>query len=191
MVVDAKEPVGAMGDDTPPAAMSKLPRPLFHYFKQRFAEVTNPPIDPLREELVMSLRVLLGKRSNLLAEEPEATRLVELASPILLPYQLEALQGLAQPEFRTATVNATWPAPAGVDLDEAANALRAAVERLCADAEDAVRGGARILIISDEAADQHTLPIPSLLGHRRRPSSSDSPRDSHACQPDYCQRRTA
>ncbi len=163
MVVDAKEPVGAMGDDTPPAAMSKLPRPLFQYFKQRFAEVTNPPIDPLREELVMSLRVLLGKRSNLLSEEPEATRLVELSSPILLPYQLGALQGLAQPEFRAATVNATWPAPAGVDMDEAANALRAAVERLCADAEDAVRGGARILIISDEAADQHTLPIPSLL----------------------------
>ena len=68
-----------MGDDTPPAVLSELPRPLFQYFKQRFAEVTNPPIDPLREEMVMSLRMLLGQRANLLLETPEATRLVELA----------------------------------------------------------------------------------------------------------------
>ena len=71
MVTEGKEPVGAMGDDTPPAAMSMLPRPLFQYFKQRFAEVTNPPIDPLREEMVMSLRMLLGRRANLLARRPK------------------------------------------------------------------------------------------------------------------------
>lgn len=170
MVVDGKEPVGSMGDDTPPAALSELPRPLFHYFKQRFAEVTNPPIDPLREEMVMSLRVLLGQRANLLSEAPEATRLIELKSPILQPEDVARIRGNDLPEFRAATVSALWPAPAGEDADseEAGAALRAAVEKLCAQAEEAVRQGARILFISDggpgnPGVDQHTLPIPSLL----------------------------
>ncbi len=165
MVVDGKEPVGAMGDDTPLAALSKLPRPLFHYLKQRFAEVTNPPIDPLREEMVMSLRVLLGQRVNLLSEVPEATRLVELRSPILRPEEMARLQALDAPEFRTATIQATWPAPTGSDItrQDAGDALRAAVDRLCRQAEDAVRAGARILVLSDRGVDVHTLPIPSLL----------------------------
>ncbi|MCB0045160.1 MAG: glutamate synthase large subunit [Caldilineaceae bacterium] len=165
MIADAKEPVGAMGDDTPPPGMSKLPRPLFNYFKQRFAEVTNPPIDPLREELVMSLRVLLGKRANLLAEEAEATRLIELKSPVLLPEQLYALRTMPEPEFRSATIDATWPLPGVNELDgpAAGAVLRAAVERLCLAAEEAVRDGVRTLIISDARADRHTLSIPSLL----------------------------
>ena len=165
MITTGNEPVGAMGDDTPPAAMSKLPRSLFGYFKQRFAEVTNPPIDPLREELVMSLRMLLGKRANVLSETPEATRLLALKSPILLPEQVATLQAQTLPEFATATVAAVWPAPAGEEVtpETAGAALRAAVAKLCRDAEDAVCGGARILFISDEAADVHTLPIPALL----------------------------
>ncbi|MCX8016563.1 MAG: glutamate synthase large subunit, partial [Rhodocyclaceae bacterium] len=162
---DRAVPVGAMGDDTPPAAMSKLPRPLFHYFKQRFAEVTNPPIDPLREELVMSLRMLLGKRANLLSETPEAVRLIALSSPILSPEQMAALRTQTMPEFATATVDAVWQAPSGEEVtpEQAGAALRAAVEKLCRDAEEAVRNGARILFISDEKADVHTLPIPALL----------------------------
>ena len=99
MLTTGQEPVGAMGDDTPVAAISKLPRPLFSYFKQRFAEVTNPPIDPLREELVMSTRVLLGRRANLLAETPAATRLIALKSPILLPEQIAALRAQPGPHF--------------------------------------------------------------------------------------------
>ncbi len=159
MLSDAKEPVGAMGDDTPAAAMSRLPRPLFHYIKQRFAEVTNPPIDPLREEMVMSLRMLLGRRSNLLTEAPEATRLIELASPVLLPKQMAGLQRLAIPDFKVGVVDATWLVPA--DAGDAGQALQAAVDRLCRDAEDAVRAGVSILIVSDEKAGVHTLPIPS------------------------------
>ncbi|MBX2998397.1 MAG: glutamate synthase large subunit [Caldilineaceae bacterium] len=159
MVTDGQEPVGAMGDDTPPAALSALPRPLFDYFKQRFAEVTNPPIDPLREEMVMSLRVLLGQRANLLSEMPEATRLIELKSPLLQPETMAKLRSLSQPEFKSVTVDATWPRPEG----EVGDALKAAVERLCRQAEDAVRTGARILIISDAKSDQHTLPIPALM----------------------------
>ena len=165
MVADGKEPVGSMGDDTPAAAISHLPRPLFHYFKQRFAEVTNPPIDPLREEMVMSLRVLLGRRANLLSEAPEATRLVELASPVLTPAQMAALRNLPQPEFRAATVDAVWQAPAGDDVnaDAAGAALRTAVERLCLAAEEAVRNGAAVVVVSDRKTDVQWLPIPSLL----------------------------
>ncbi len=165
MLLTGHEPVGAMGDDTPPAAMSKLPRSLFSYFKQRFAEVTNPPIDPLREEMVMSLRMLLGRRTNLLAETPEATHLIELKSPILLPEQLAALRSSLLPEFGCVTVDAVWQAPLGQELlpEQAGEALRAGLERLCREAEIAVRSGAAIVVISDESADAHTLPIPSLL----------------------------
>lgn len=163
MVVEGKEPVGSMGDDTPLAALSHLPRPLFSYFKQRFAEVTNPPIDPLRETMVMSLRVLLGQRANLLSETPEATRLVELSSPILLPEQLAALKSMADAEFQMATIQALWPAPATQGGAEAGVALKAATERLCHQAEEAIRAGARIVLISDEGVDRHTLPIPALL----------------------------
>ena len=161
MVTDGQEPVGAMGDDTPPAALSQLPRPLFQYLKQRFAEVTNPPIDPLREEMVMSLRVLLGQRANLLSETPEATRLIELKSPLLTPTQMDALTAQSAPEFAAARVQAVWQKPS--EGDAAGAVLAAAVERLCREAEEAVRAGARLLLISDEAADAHTLPIPSLL----------------------------
>jgi glutamate synthase (ferredoxin) len=163
MVTDGQEPVGAMGDDTPPAVLSQLPRPLFQYFKQRFAEVTNPPIDPLREEMVMSLRMLLGQRANLLSETPEATRLIELKSPVLKPEQLAALLSRPEPEFAAAQVDALWQKPESDDFDALGATLRAAVERLCAEAEAAVRGGAHLLLITDAKADQHSLPIPSLL----------------------------
>ncbi|MEZ4732196.1 MAG: glutamate synthase-related protein [Caldilineaceae bacterium] len=176
MVTDAKEAVGSMGDDTPPPGMSALPRPLFHYVKQRFAEVTNPPIDPLREEMVMSLRMLLGQRANLLAELPEATRLIELKSPILKPEEIALLRTMPEPEFSAATVDATWErpippsptwVPSGTPPDwremEGGAALRMGVERLCLAAEEAVRAGARLLIISDKETDEQRLPIPSLL----------------------------
>ncbi|MCB0074929.1 MAG: glutamate synthase subunit alpha, partial [Caldilineaceae bacterium] len=126
---------------------------------------TNPPIDPLREEMVMSLRVLLGRRANVLEETAEATRLIELKSPILQPEQMAALRRVDQPGFSAATVDAVWPLPADDELTaEAAGAmLRAAVEKLCLEAEEAVRAGATVLIISDEKASRDTLPIPSLL----------------------------
>lgn len=184
MVAEAKEPIGSMGDDTPPPGMSHLPRSLFHYFKQRFAEVTNPPIDPLREEMVMSTRMLLGQRANLLSELPEATRLIELQTPILKPEEIAVLRNLPEREFRAATIAAVWeiPTPSSAPKElppeigektplstfpqvggRAADALRVAVERLCLAAEEAVRAGNRLLIISDAKADAQRLPIPSLL----------------------------
>ncbi|MCB0189358.1 MAG: glutamate synthase subunit alpha, partial [Caldilineaceae bacterium] len=139
---------------------------------QRFAEVTNPPIDPLREETVMSLRMLLGQRANLLSELPEATRLIELKSPILLPVEFALLSAMPEPEFRVATIHALWqapvpPSPTALPPDwgemERGAVLRAAVERLCLTAEEAVRAGVHLLMISDAQADEHSLPIPSLL----------------------------
>ena len=169
MITEAKEAVGSMGDDAPPPGMSLLPRPLFHYFKQRFAEVTNPPIDPLREEMVMSLRMLLGQRANLLTELPEATRLIELKSPILKPAEMDLLRAMPEPEFRAATLDALWIRPTTNDTegdvteDSNGTALRKAVERLCLAAEEAVRAGVRLLILSDQQTDETHLPIPSLL----------------------------
>ncbi len=163
MVTDAKEAVGSMGDDTPPPGMSNLPRPLFHYFKQRFAEVTNPPIDPLREEMVMSLRMLLGQRANLLSELPEATRLIELHSPILKPHELQYLRAMNEPEFRSATIQAFWQVRADTEQDQLNSALQTAVEKLCLAAEEAVRTGVHLLIISDSDTDSQSLPIPAML----------------------------
>ena len=176
MARDGKEPIGAMGDDTPLAALSRLPRPLFHYFKQRFAEVTNPPIDPLREELVMSLTMRLGRRHNLLEERPEAARLLEIHSPILREEEMRLIEALAaeqaQPRqnaiyrqglahasdiVRVQRLSTLWPVAQGPE------AMRQALTELCQRAEDAVREGATILILSDKGVDKEHAPIPSLL----------------------------
>ncbi len=160
------EPVGAMGDDTPLAAVSKLPRPIFQYFKQRFAEVTNPPIDSLRETTAMSLRMLLGERANLLSENARATRLIELASPILQPehaYSLESL-GLGSADFWLTSLPMTWQLRSEGQGDlTIGGQLRQAVWDMCHRAEELVRGGTRLLILTDEGVIEDTLPIPSLL----------------------------
>ncbi|MCS7221089.1 MAG: glutamate synthase large subunit [Anaerolineae bacterium] len=153
MAQDGHDPVGSMGDDTPLAALSDKPRPLFNYFKQRFAEVTNPPIDPLRERMVMSLHVLLGRRGSLLEESPEHARLIELSSPILQDDELEALRRMPH----TATISALWP------VAEGAAGLERAVQALCQAAEAAVDTGASVLILSDRDVDAERAPIPSLL----------------------------
>ncbi|MDP8924698.1 MAG: glutamate synthase large subunit, partial [Chloroflexota bacterium] len=132
-------------------------RLLYTFFKQRFAQVTNPPIDPLREELVMSLHTLIGPRGSLLDETPEQAHLLELASPVLLDEQMEALLALDAAPFIARTLDATFSAadgPAG---------LRKAIDRLCTSAADAVREGATILVLSDRAAGHDRAPIPSLM----------------------------
>ncbi len=160
---EGREPVGSMGDDTPVAVLSEIPRPLFHYFKQRFAEVTNPPIDSLREEMVMSLSQRLGRRGLLLAETPEVARLLEISSPILTAEDLAAIQALAdadEPRFahlRPATIDCTWP------VTEGESGLRRAVRRVCAQAVAAVCAGNTLLILSDRKVDAGHAPIPSLL----------------------------
>lgn len=157
MLRDGQEPVGSMGDDTPTAVLADRPRPLFNYFKQRFAEVTNPPIDPIREELVMSLSFSLGRRGNLLEEQPEHAHLLRVASPVLNDEHLAMLRNLSDPAFTTATLHATFIA------DDGPGALLAAFDRLCHEAEAAIADNKVILIISDRGVDEHHAPIPALL----------------------------
>ncbi|NNJ10272.1 glutamate synthase large subunit [Chloroflexales bacterium ZM16-3] len=163
MLSSGHEPIGSMGDDTPTAVLSQLElgRPLFQFFKQRFAEVTNPPIDSLREDLVMSLSVAVGIRRNILAETPEHAHLLQLTSPILTDAQMAALRRVDDPLLRSVTISALMPVPPVGEHRDAP--LRDAVARLCQDAEAAVRGGAAILIISDRGVDADHAPIPSLL----------------------------
>lgn len=157
MIEHAKEPVGAMGDDTPPAVLSSKPRPLFQYLRQRFAQVTNPPIDPLREELVMSLSTLLGRRGNLLEENEEHAQLLELDHPILTDREMTALRALDDPHFGVAELTALWP------VHDGAAGLDRALDELCRAAERAIDEGATILIISDYGVNQALAPVPSLL----------------------------
>ena len=156
MGLTGHEPVGSMGDDTPAAVLSQLAlgRPLFHFFKQRFAEVTNPPIDSLREDLVMSLSGAVGRRRNILAQTPEHAHLIQIKSPVLTDAQLAALRANGDPLVAVATVKAL--APIGQSLLAALDTLRAA-------AEAAVRAGAAVLVVSDKGVDAAHAPIPALL----------------------------
>ena len=166
LLSNGAEPVGAMGNEIPLATVSKLPRPLFHYFKQRFAEVTNSPIDSLRETTAMSLRMLLGEQANLLSESARATRLIELASPVLQPehvYSLESL-GLGSADFWLSALHMTWqPRTEGQGNLSLGGQLRQSVRELCQKAEDLVRNGTRLLILTDKEVGENVLPIPSLL----------------------------
>lgn len=182
MFEDGTEPVGSMGDDTPHAVLSPKPRPLFNYFKQRFAEVTNPPIDHLREDQVMSLRVLLGRRGNLLAETEELAHLVRLNSPVLSNEELKALQNLDDPAFRSVVLDATFPVPTAGERrwnfnenGEGTCSLERAVRRLCDDAERAVQFGASILILSDKKAGPPPRRYSGVVGRRRRASPPHAP----------------
>jgi glutamate synthase domain-containing protein 2/glutamate synthase domain-containing protein 3 len=157
MAQSGEEPVGSMGNDTPLAVLSAQPQPLFNYFRQLFAQVTNPPIDPIREALVMSLRTTLGAERNLLAETPAHCRQLVLEHPVLSPEEFARLVHNPLPAFRVATLPMLQP----VGADGAG--LRAALEHLCARATEAVTGGASVLVLSDRAADDAQVPLPSLL----------------------------
>ncbi|MDX2079938.1 MAG: glutamate synthase large subunit [Terrimicrobiaceae bacterium] len=156
MMKEGAEAVGSMGDDTPLAVLSLKPRLLYTYFKQLFAQVTNPPIDPIREKLVMSLNTVLGWRKNLLSETPEHARMVMIESPVLLDEDLEKLRELGG-EHQAASVSVLWPAADGPD------GLEKAVHRVCKDVEAAVDGGARMVILSDRGVDEANVAVPMLL----------------------------
>ncbi|HXG43821.1 MAG TPA: glutamate synthase large subunit [Gemmatimonadales bacterium] len=150
-----QDPVWSMGDDAPIPPLSRLPQSLYTYFRQRFAQVTNPPIDPLRESVVMSLRVHLGKHGSFLTESPAHARVLRVDHPILLDEEMAALRNV--PGFSCVTLPALWP------VREGAEGLRPALDRLCQAAEHAARHGARLLVLSDRAADADHAPLPMLL----------------------------
>ena len=163
MVYEGKIPVGSMGDDTPIAVLSEQPQQLYRYFKQRFAQVTNPPIDPLREDLVMSLATVVGPRGVLLDEDAVSANVMRFPSPIISETQLSWLR--AQPYYKAATIGALFEVEKGPD------GFRLALESLCDRAEKAVRSGTSLLILSDRALSPDLAPIPMLLAtaavHRR------------------------
>ncbi len=157
MFVENKEPVWSMGDDTPLSVLSHRPRLLYTYFKQRFAQVTNPPIDPLREHLVMSSFVYLGPKRSLLEETAQHAHLIHLKSPLLEDHELKVLRNVKDPTFASVTLSTLFPTAGGSE------GMRAAVEGLCEAASRAVDQGMGLLILSDRGIDEARAPLPILL----------------------------
>jgi glutamate synthase domain-containing protein 2/glutamate synthase domain-containing protein 1/glutamate synthase domain-containing protein 3 len=161
MAAGGEEPIGSMGTDTPLACLSDKPQPLFHYFKQLFAQVTNPAIDPIREDLVMSLTSYIGTERNILAETPEHCHTLKLKDPILTNYDLEKLRRVQWGDFLAATLTTTFR----VDSDEhdMARELERALEGLCRRASRAIKDGYNMIVLSDRGVDKDYAPIPCLL----------------------------
>ncbi|MHC1765741.1 MAG: glutamate synthase large subunit [Verrucomicrobiia bacterium] len=157
MARDGVEPVGSMGTDTPLAVLSNKPQLLYNYFKQLFAQVTNPPIDCIREEIVTSAVTTIGSERNLLDPKPESCRLIELKTPILTNEELAKLQYINEPGFKAITLPILFKASDG------AAGLKESIESLCRDASHAIAGGANILILSDRGINHELAPVPALL----------------------------
>jgi glutamate synthase (NADPH/NADH) large chain len=160
MAIAGDDPIGSMGADTPIAVLSSKPKLLYNYFKQNFAQVTNPPIDPIREELVMSLVSMIGPRPNLLGRDAGAHKRLEVLQPVLTNTDVEKIRSistLVDGAFRTGTIDCTWPA------SEGAEGLSNAIQRICLNATDAVLADNNILILSDRAVSADRVPVPMLL----------------------------
>ncbi|THU40936.1 glutamate synthase large subunit [Niastella caeni] len=157
MAVDGKEPIGSMGTDTPLAVLSDQPQHITSYFKQLFAQVTNPPIDPIRERMVMSLATFVGNNDNLLLEDPKHCHTVALKHPILTSTELEKLRSIDTGIFQAKTLQTYFRA------DGKPGSLKKGLDRLCRYAEDAVHDGFEVLILCDRAVDSDHAAIPSLL----------------------------
>ncbi len=157
MATNGEEAIGSMGTDTPLAVLSDKPQLVFNYFRQTFAQVTNPPIDPLREELVMSLRLVLGAEKNLFDETPEHCHRLVLEKPIVTNEQLQTIKDLDFRQLRTKTLPMMFP------IEGRGAGLEAALLRLCNAAEQAIGEGYSVLVLSDRGHNEFDAPIPSLL----------------------------
>jgi glutamate synthase (ferredoxin) len=166
MATLGKEPTFCMGDDIPLAVLSDKPRLLYDYFKQRFAQVTNPPIDPLRESLVMSLNMTLGDRGNLLDVQPESAKVLKIETPVLNNAELEEIKNSGFAVTQLSTL---------FDVATGLNGLETALKKLCADAAESVQAGSKILILSDRFSmnnDQLSTGRLDMANSIRRPSTS-------------------
>ncbi|WP_225207513.1 glutamate synthase large subunit [Novosphingobium huizhouense] len=160
MAINGDDPIGSMGTDTPIAVLSKRSRLLYDYFKQNFAQVTNPPIDPIREELVMSLVSMIGPRPNLLGHDAGTHKRLEVDQPILTNEdvaKIRSVEAALDGAFRTATIDTTWDAASG------AAGLEQAVKEMCWAATEAVLADKNILILSDRSQCESRIPMPALL----------------------------
>lgn len=157
MAQNGIQPLGSMGTDTPLAVLSSQSQLLYNYFKQLFAQVTNPPIDPIREEIVTSTVTLIGSEANLLEPTATSARMIKLEHPLLSNQELEKLRQIDRPGFKSATLSLLVPASRG------ASAMEKGLEALFAAAEVAVEAGNNILILSDRGVDNNNAAIPALL----------------------------
>ncbi len=157
MATGGYEPLGSMGDDTPLAVLSKESRHLSHYFKQHFAQVSNPPIDPIRERLVMSLFTRVGANLNVLAESAAHTAQIHISHPLLLNSDLAKLKSMEERGYPHAVIDCVFHA------DGAPGRVRESLNRICREAEQAAQAGKKILILSDKKANTQMAPLPSLL----------------------------
>jgi glutamate synthase (NADPH/NADH) large chain len=158
MARDASEPISSMGNDGPPAVLSTRPQGLFNYFRQQFAQVTNPPIDPIREELVMSLEGYIGAvEGNVLEPSPERCKGLRVTGPVLSNGEIDILRNLRYKGFNTITL------PTVYEVEEGARGIEKAAERVCREAEEAVDAGCNYIILSDRSVDARHAPLPSLL----------------------------
>jgi glutamate synthase (ferredoxin) len=154
---DGVQPLGSMGTDTPLAVLSNKPQLLYNYFKQLFAQVTNPPIDPIREENITSTETMVGSRGSLLQPKPESCALIKLEHPILTNEQLEKLRHVDRPSFKAETLPILFPAADGV------KGLESALDKMFAEADQAIAQGANIIVLSDRGISRENAPIPALL----------------------------
>ena len=157
MATKGEEPVGSMGTDTSLAVLSNRPRLLYDYFKQLFAQVTNPPLDAIREELVTSMESTIGPERNLLKAEPESCHQITIKAPVLNNYEVAQLRHITVHGFRSTTLSMLFPAAEGT------RGLERAIEKLCRQASQVIERGYTILILSDRGVDLEHAPIPSLL----------------------------
>jgi glutamate synthase (NADPH/NADH) large chain/glutamate synthase (ferredoxin) len=157
MAQDGQEPISSMGTDTPLAVLSDRPVLLYSYFKQLFAQVTNPPIDPIREKVVMNTESLLGAEVNLLAETPEHARLLRLEGPTLTDENLAKVRALDRPGLKARTLRTLF------DRNRGEAGLASTLESLCAEAARCVQDGYSVLILSDRGTDENRVPVPALL----------------------------
>ena len=152
-----RDPVGSMGNDAPLAVLSNKPHLLYNYFKQLFAQVTNPPLDPLKEEVITSADATIGPERNLLIPEPESCRQIHLDTPVLTNEELEQLRRVDRPGLKATTI------PMLFNVADGEAGLEKALHRLCAEADKAIEDGYTILILSDRGIDKDHAPIPALL----------------------------
>ncbi|MGH9618809.1 MAG: glutamate synthase large subunit, partial [Bryobacteraceae bacterium] len=157
MAVNGQEAIGAMGTDTPLACLSDRPQLLFNYFKQLFAQVTNPAIDPIREDLVMSLNSYIGTERNILIERPENCHTLKMPHPVLTNRDLEKLRRVSRGDLLASTLSTTF------DAQDGEAGLKRALDALCRRASLAIKSGYTLLILSDRGVDEEFAPIPSLL----------------------------
>ncbi len=157
MARDGMQPLGSMGTDTPLAVLSNKPQLLYNYFKQLFAQVTNPPIDPIREEIITSTEVMVGGEGNILEPTSQSCRMIKLHYPILTNEEMEKLRHIDRPGFKSITL------PILFQVSSGAEGLQPAMEKLFAAADHAIQAGANILVLSDRGISAALAPIPALL----------------------------